>query len=72
MESGSFINYIENRASINIYNINKYKVVKIKILVFLWRELKLFKEFAIFLAVGAVLSKVANNLLVNIIIAKVF
>ena len=72
MESGSFINYIEDRASINIYNINKYKVVKIKILVFLWRELKLFKEFAIFLAVGAVLSKVANNLLVNIIIAKVF
>ena len=35
LESSGFINYIEDRASINIYNINKNGIIKIGILVFL-------------------------------------
>ena len=35
LEFSSFINYIEDKASVNIYNINKYKSVKVEILVFL-------------------------------------
>ena len=72
LEFGGFINYIKNRASVNIYNINKYGVVKIKILVFLQCELKPFKRFAVFLVIGVVLSEVVNNLLIGIIVARVF
>jgi len=35
LKSNSFINYIEDKFSINIYNINKNRIVKIGILVFL-------------------------------------
>ena len=35
LESSGFINYIEDRASVNIHNINVNKIVKIGILVFL-------------------------------------
>ena len=72
LESGGFINYIKDKASINIYNINKYGVVEIKILVFLQYKLELSRGFTIFLAVGAVPSEVINNLLVNIIVVKAF
>ena len=72
LESGSFIDYIEDRASINIYNVNKYRVVKIKILVFLQYELEPFRGFTVFLTVGAVPSEVIVDLLVDIIIAKAF
>ena len=72
LKSGGFINYIEDRASVNIYNINKYKVVKIRILIFLQHELKLSRGFAVILAVGAVPSEVVDDLLIDIIIVKVF
>ena len=72
LKSSGFINYIKDRASVNIYNINKYKIVKIKNLIFLQYKLELSRGFAIFLAVKAVPSKAVNNLLINIIIAKTF
>ena len=72
LESSGFIDYIEDRASVNIHNVNKYRVVKIKILVFLQRELKPSKGCTMFLTVRAVPSEVVNDLLINIIIARVF
>ena len=35
LESGSFIDYMEDRASVDVYNVDKYRVVKVGILVFL-------------------------------------
>ena len=72
LKSGSFINYVENRTPVNIYNINKNGMVKIGILVFLQCELKLSRRFAMFLAVGIILSEIVNNLLVNVIVARAF
>ena len=72
LESGSFINYIEDRVSINIYNVNKNKIVKIRILVFLQYKLKPSRGFAVFLAVGTVLSEIVDNLLVDVIMARAF
>ena len=72
MKSSSFINYIEDRASINIHNINKNKIVKIGVLVFLKSKLKPSRGFTVFLAVRTVLSKIVNNLLVDIIVTKAF
>ena len=72
LKSSSFINYVENRTPINIYNINKNRIVEIGILVFLQCELKPSKRFAMFLVVGIVLSKIVNNLLIDIIIARAF
>ena len=63
---------MEDRISINIYNVNKNGIVKIGILVFLKCELKLSKGFTVFLAMGAILNKVVNNLLIDIIMAKAF
>ena len=34
LKFSSFINYIKDRASINIHNVNKYGVVKVKIFKF--------------------------------------
>ena len=72
LESSGFINYIQDRASINIYNINKYRVVKIRILVFLQHKLKPSGGFTVFLVVEVVPSEVVNDLLINIIIARAF
>ena len=70
LESSGFINYMEDKASINIHNIDKYRVVKVGVLVFLQGELKLSRGLAMLLAVGVVLSKVINNLFINIIVAR--
>ena len=70
MEFNSFINYIKDRASFNIHNINKYRIVKVGILVFLQGKFKPSRGFAILLAVKAVLSKVVNSLFINIIMAR--
>ena len=72
LKFGGFINYIEDGASVNIYNVNEYRVIKIRILVFLQRKLKPSKGFTIFLVVETVPSEVVNNLLINIIIARAF
>ena len=72
LKSSSFINYVENRTPINIYNIYKNRIVKIGILVFLQCEFKPSGRLAVFLVVGTVLSKVVNNLLINIIVARAF
>ena len=35
LESGGFINYVKDRAFVNIYNVNKDRIVKVGVLVFL-------------------------------------